>query len=289
MSEPLYWAWLTVGVFKSIRTWTLLRAGFSPDKLYEMVKNGENPGFTPAEFKRLNDTSLQKAEYVLKAAKAHNINVYTPEDFGYPLKLLDIACPPTILFSYGRPENIPKAPSIAVIGSRSADDYAMYAANIISRHLAEKGITIISGFAKGIDACAHNAALNADGQTIAVLGCGIQYDYPHGTMPFKRRIAENGAVISEYFPSAEPKSENFKVRNRIISALSDGVLVISAGKHSGTLNTVSHALEQGKDIYVLAPHDVFSGSYDGNIALLRDGAIPVYSSADILNSLQTHL
>ncbi|MGN1113668.1 MAG: DNA-processing protein DprA [Oscillospiraceae bacterium] len=289
MDESIYWAWLTIGAFGSLRTWTLLRTGFSPGKLYRIVKNGENPGFTPAEFKKLRNTSLHKAEYVLSTAKAHNINVYTPDDYGYPSKLLNIANPPAMLFSYGSLEDISISPSVAVIGSRSADDYALYAANTISRQLADKGITIISGFAKGIDSCAHNATLNAAGQTLAVLGCGIEYDYPHGTMPFKRRIAENGAVISEFFPAAEPKAENFKIRNRIISALSDGILVISAGKHSGTLNTVSHALDQGKDIFVLAPHDVFSGSYDGNIALLRDGATPVYSSADIFNSLKTEL
>ncbi|MDE6149116.1 MAG: DNA-protecting protein DprA, partial [Ruminococcus sp.] len=176
-------------------------------------------------------------------------------------------------------------PSIAIIGARDADDYAISATKRISAELSAKGITIISGFARGIDSAAHQAALSSSGQTIAVLGCGIDYDYPRNSRNFKEQIAQNGAVISEYFPSSAPLPENFKVRNRIVSGLSDGILVIQAGESSGTLNTASHGLTQGKDIFVMPPHDIFSKYYKGNIGLLRDGAIPVYSSNDILNNM----
>ena len=111
---------------------------------------------------------------------------------------------------------------------------------------------------------------------------GLEYDYPRGRTGFKREIATHGVAISEFFPQARPVPENFRIRNRIVSALSHCVLVVEAGIRSGTLNTVNHALSQNKDVFVIPPHDIFSEKYAGQCALLRDGAIEVYSPKDIL-------
>ena len=286
----VYWAWMTLGLYpNSCRVWKVLRDMVFPDVVYEAIANGDNPGFSEYELRKLKAVNLSQAEYLLETCHKRNINVYCPYDEAYPRNLLEIDVPPTLLFTYGRLENVSFTPSIAMIGSREADDYAMCCADILSYELAQKGLTVISGFARGIDSAAHNAALRAGGQTVAVLGCGLEYDYPRNSSKFKERIAENGVVISEYMPNARPDPGNFKVRNRIVSGVSNGVAVICAGKRSGTLNTVSHAVAQGKDVFVLPPHDIFSGSYDGNIGLLRDGATPIYAAKDIFNNLNSDL
>lgn len=286
--SSVYWAWLTIGLYPhSHRKWWILRDRISPETIYDMVMDGENPGLTRNEFQKLKSITLTQAEYLLESCLNRGINVYCPDDRAYPRRLLEIDNPPALLFSYGKLESVRISPSLAVIGSRNADDYALHCADVISYQLAQKGITVVSGFAKGIDSAAHNASLRAGGQTVAVLGCGLEYNYPANSMKFKERIAENGAVISEYFPNSRPAPENFKIRNRIVSGLSDGIVIISAGSHSGSLNTASHGMNQGKDIFVVPPHDIFSGDYEGNIGLLRDGATPIYSIKDIFNNMTT--
>lgn len=284
----VYWSWLTIGLSPfNRRKWVILKELLTPDAVYDAIRGGEKLGLTDDELNKLKSVSLSQAEFLIEDCGSRGINVYCPEDEAYPKRLLEIDCPPTLLFSYGKPENIKLNPSVAVIGSREADEYALSCASIISYELARQGVTVISGFARGIDSAAHNAALRGDGQTIAVLGCGLEYDYPKNSRKFKERIAENGAVISEYFPNTKPFPENFKVRNRIVSGLSNGIVVVQAGKRSGTLNTVAHGSAQGKDIFVVPPHDIFSEAYAGNVGLLRDGAIPVYSVKDILTNLDT--
>lgn len=288
MRNLIYWGWLSLALApqNSIK-WNVLRR-FSPEQIYDMIAHNENPGFSPVDFQKLKKYDLFYVEKTFENFFEDGINIYSPEDLSYPQKLLDIENPPTLLFSYGDLGAVDLGLSVAIIGSRVADDYALCCAGKISSDLASKGVSIISGFARGIDTAAHNGALRAGGQTVAVLGCGISFDYPRGTKMFKERIAENGAVISEYPPFAEPNRESFKVRNRIISGLSNGVAVVSAGMRSGTLNTVSHANSQGRDIFALPPMSIFDDNYKGNIALLRDGATPIYSYEDILVNLKRY-
>lgn len=278
--------WLAIGLGPGNRRVNkLLEKYIFPETVFDAFQSGERLELMPQEIKSLKSVTLSQIEYLYNSCVESGIKIYTPEDDAFPRTLLEIDNPPNVLFSYGRLEDIHINPSVAIIGARDADDYSLSAAEILSARLSEQEVTVISGFARGIDTAAHNGALNAGGKTIAVLGCGIKYDYPRHSGSFKERVAQNGAVISEYFPSASPERENFKVRNRIVSGLSNGILVIQAGERSGTLNTVSHAISQGRDIFVLPPHDIFSDKYKGNCGLLRDGAIPVYSYKDIINSL----
>ena len=145
---------------------------------------------------------------------------------------------------------------------------------------------MVSGFARGIDTAAHEGALAVEGSTVAVLGCGILHDYPRGTMRRKAEIAQRGAVISEYLPTSTPLAENFKVRNRLITGLADCVLVAEAGERSGSLNSAGHAANQGKELFVLPPHDIFSPSFKGQTALLEDGAQLALSPNDMLRYLR---
>ena len=199
----------------------------------------------------------------------------------YPDKLKNISDPPKVLFCLGNLELL-NAKSIAIIGSRDYSAYGERATKEFSYNLAKNDICIVSGLAKGIDAFAHKGCLSAGGKTIAVLGNGLDIIYPKENEKLFYRIIENdGLVISEYPLGTKPKKQHFPARNRIISGLSDGVLVIEARKNSGTNITVDFALEQGKDVFVI-PGNIYSKTSDGTNYLITEGAIPVLSYKDIL-------
>ena len=203
----------------------------------------------------------------------------------YPEKLKFISCPPKQLFCLGNLKLLNQK-SIAVIGSRQYSSYGERAAKDFAFHLAMKGICIVSGFAKGIDSFAHQACIEANGETIAVLGSGLDVIYPKENQKMYDEILfHNGLIISEFDLGTPPNRQNFPSRNRIISGLSDGVLVIEARKHSGTNITVDFALEQGKEVYVI-PGNIYSKTSDGTNFLIKEGAIPVTSYEDILNDFE---
>ena len=200
----------------------------------------------------------------------------------YPEKLKNISSPPKELFCLGNLELL-KCKSIAVIGSRVFSSYGERVAKEFAFNLASEDICIVSGMAKGIDSFAHEAALNANGKTIAVLGSGLDIIYPKENMKlYEDIIKNNGLIISEYPLGTKPSKQNFPARNRIISGLSDGVLVIEARKNSGTNITVDFALDQGKDVFVI-PGNIYSKTCDGTNFLIKEGAIPVTDYKDILN------
>ncbi len=221
---------------------------------------------------KYRNVSSKQIDSIIDLCKRNDIVIITPSDEEYPAKLRRLVDPPSALFLLGDVKKVFDVPSVAVVGARESCEYSQQLAKVFSSSLARHGVNVISGFARGIDRCAHVGALEQQGTTAAVLGCGILHDYPKGTMRLKRLIAEHGAVISEYLPTTTPAKEYFKVRNRIISGLSDCVLVVEASERSGSLNTVSHALEQGKDVFVIPPHDLFDTAFDGQSALLLDGA-----------------
>lgn len=199
----------------------------------------------------------------------------------YPEKLKNISYPPKQLFCLGNLELLNKK-SIAIIGSRNYSDYGKRATFDFSFDLAKNDVCIVSGLAKGIDSFAHEAALEAEGKTIAVLGSGLDNIYPkENEQLFYEIIQNNGLIISEYPLGTKPEKQHFPARNRIISGLSDGVLVIEARKNSGTNITVDFALEQGKDVFVI-PGNIYSKTSDGTNFLIKEGAIPVTSYEDIL-------
>lgn len=202
----------------------------------------------------------------------------------YPEKLKNINGKPRELYCLGNLELL-NYKSIAVIGSRNYSNYGKRAAMEFSYNLAKENICIVSGMARGIDSFAHEATLKAKGKTIAVLGSGLDVIYPKENIKLYEDIIKNdGLIISEYPLGTPPRKQNFPARNRIISGLSDGVLVIEARKNSGTNITVDFALEQGKDVFVI-PGDIYSKTSDGTNFLIKEGAIPVTSFKDIINSI----
>jgi DNA processing protein len=201
----------------------------------------------------------------------------------YPYLLRTIYDPPPLLYVRGTLSCRDRS-AVAVVGSRSASEYGLRAAQQISRDLALEGITIVSGLARGIDSQAHRAALAAGGRTIAVLGSGIDVIYPPENERLYYAIARSGAVVSEYPMGTEPSSYNFPPRNRIISGLSAGVLVVEAGPKSGSLITARVALDQNRDVFAV-PGSVYSLKSQGSHSLLRSGAKLVSSARDIIEEL----
>jgi DNA processing protein len=182
---------------------------------------------------------------------------------------------------------LPDGPAVAIVGSRRADAYGREAAELFARSLAAAGVTIVSGFARGIDAAAHRSALaTPGGRTIAVLGCGLAVDYPKGHGPLAAEIAAagRGAVVSEFPCRLIPRAWHFPLRNRSIAALAAGTLVVQAAHRSGSLITARHALDLGRDVWAV-PGRIFDESSLGANALIRDGASLALHPADLLEVL----
>lgn len=176
-------------------------------------------------------------------------------------------------------------PTIAIVGARACSSYGAQVARTLARDLAAAGVTVVSGLARGIDAEAHRGALDANGLTVAVLGCGIDRDYPAAHAELAARIAETGGVVSEYEPGVEPAPWRFPARNRIIAALADAVVIVEARTRSGALITVDLAMEIGRPIYAV-PGEITSLLSEGTNDLLRHGhAAAITSASDVLDAL----
>ncbi|MCG2695695.1 DNA-processing protein DprA [Candidatus Parcubacteria bacterium] len=215
-----------------------------------------------------------------------NIKIITVDDANYPKLLLEIYNPPQIIYYKGELESGNEF-SLAVVGSRKYTSYGKRAAEEIVRDLAKNNLTIVSGLALGIDAIAHSAAVEAHGKTIAVLGSGIDKEsiYPSANRYLAEKIAEfGGAVISEFPLGTQPLRHNFPQRNRIISGISLGVLVVEAGEKSGALITANCALEQNRDVFAV-PGSIYSEASKGPNKLIALGAKPIKNAADIMEAL----
>lgn len=208
-------------------------------------------------------------------------------DSVYPDRLKNIPDPPPYLYLSGD-AGILESPCLALVGSRKPSDYGLRVAKDIAGQLASTGVTIISGLAQGIDSAAHEGALNSGGNTAAVFGCGLDVIYPPGNRKLADRIREKGCLISEFPRGTKPEPFNFPFRNRIISGLSDGVLVVEAKVQSGALITANLALEQGRDVLAI-PGNIDNKLSDGPNNLLRNGAIPVLTANDIFDNFGWHM
>ncbi len=257
----------------------------SRDSLYALHRDGAFGGL-------LHDKDLETIlvkrdmDGIIKDYQAligKGIRWITREEEEYPSKLRHIYGAPYGLYIKG---SLPKEEErlIAVVGARECSGYGMEMAAYLSGAIAREGISIISGLARGVDTFSHKGALEADGITYAVLGCGIDICYPRENINYYMEMQKKGGIISEYAPNVRPLSGNFPMRNRIISGLSDGILVIEAKEKSGSLITVDYGLEQGKEIYAL-PGRATDRLSEGCNNLIRMGAKLVTSPEDILEEL----
>ena len=228
-------------------------------------------------------TKTAEVKRELELIEQHQVALVTFVEDNYPSHLLNIYDPPPFLYVKGELKH-EDSRSIAVVGSRFASHYGKSAAESISRDLAQEGLTIVSGMARGIDTCAHRSALTAGGRTIAVLGCGIAVNYPVENKKLKEAIASQGAVLSEFPMSTPPASSHFPMRNRIISGLSLGVVVVEASHRSGSLITARLALEQGREVFAV-PGSIDSLRSRGTHKLIKDGAKLVEDAQDIITEV----
>ena len=204
-------------------------------------------------------------------------------DPAYPIRLKEISDPPPVLYLRG--EVLPEDErSVAVVGTRKPTAYGREAADSLARELARSGVTVVSGLARGIDAIAHRAALEAGGRTIAVFGSGLDVIYPWEHARLAHEISQSGALVSEYPLGTRPKANHFPMRNRIMSGMTLGTLVVEAPKPSGALVTVRHALEQNREVFCV-PGSIFSPASLGTNDLIQQGAKLVLNHNDVLEEL----
>lgn len=254
-------------------------------KLSELVRVSGVSENTAREIKA--NRHQEEAAQELQNIKKHNVEVVTIWDENFPPLLKNIYDPPVILYYCGTLEQNDRY-AIGIVGARRPTAYGLTTAETLAKELASRGITIVSGLAVGIDSSAHRGTLQGGGRTIAVLGSGLDRLYPPESKPLARKIVKQGAVVSEFPLGTKPEAGNFPRRNRIISGLSLGVVIIEAAQKSGALITAEFATEQGREVFVV-PGNITSTKHVGSHQLIKQGAKLVQSVDDILEEITPHL
>lgn len=226
---------------------------------------------------------LDRCRQIIDYCARKNIRLIPEYSEEYPEPLRNIYNPPVLLFCRGKTEILSDEMAITVVGTRRPSDYSKKVCERFAGELAKCGFTVISGFAVGIDITSHLAAVRAGGKTVSVLGCGLDVDYPEPNIKYRSEIMENGVFVSEKLPLEQGSRTSFPLRNRILSGLSLGTLIIEGAVSSGSLVTANLAAQQGKDVFCIPPHDVLSSAYGGNVLLMRDGAKAVCRPSDIVD------
>ncbi len=278
--------WIALNMVRGIgpRTANILLDHFgSPASVFAAPREvllGE--GLKPETIEQLQSTEiLDKAQAEIEKLEILGASVITLADEGYPPLLREIYDPPIALYVRGDLKAALENPAIAVVGSRRCSTYGTNAANFLARELAAQGVTIISGLARGIDGAAHRGALETNGKTLGVIGTGLDINYPKEHKKLTDEIAATGAVVSEFPLGTPPLPQNFPYRNRVISGLSFGVLIIEAAEHSGSLITARMAYEQGREVFAV-PGNITSQTSFGPNFLIKDGAKLVQQARDII-------
>ncbi len=287
MADNVYWVWLAECLGPACRDLEALLNQFGSP--YEIFSAGESayyhiPGVSEKTAEKLcRARSLQHAEQIIEQCSRLGIEILPYGDPAYPARLRTLTDPPTVLYYRGTLPDFDRLVGVAVVGTRSMSEYGGRTAYKISYELASAGAVVISGMALGIDGVAQCAAIAAGGETVAVLGSGVDVVYPADHRTLYGRIIRQGAVISEYPPGTRLLGAHFPVRNRIVSGLSRAVLVVEADLHSGAMITARTALAQGRELFAV-PGNIGSFHAEGANALIHAGANFVHSTMDILDS-----
>lgn len=282
-----YWIWLSIIEKKNYTiTRRLLDIYKTPEEIWKLSKKELEQ--LEVEEQMIQEMTNPNYRRIVKAyilyMKEKNIQILTIKDEDYPYLLKQIYDPPSVIYIMGN-KKILSQNGIAIVGSRNCSLYGQKIAKYLSYQLAKKGIHIISGLARGIDTFSHMGTLQAKGKTIAVLGSGLDVIYPPENAKLAEKIVESeGCLVSEYIVGTKPLGEHFPVRNRIISGLASGVVVVEATEKSGSFITVDFALEQGKNVYAV-PGNINSPNSLGTNSLIKQGAKIVTSIEDILEDL----
>lgn len=283
-----YWIWLSrIEGIGPIKIKQLLDMYKTPERIWKLSKEELTSikGIGEKIANKIIDVTYRKnLEQYVNYMKKYNIGMITIFDTDYPQKLKHIYDAPMILYYKGNKKLLNHGHIIGMIGCRECSEYGKQVALSFSYEFAKQGVCIISGMAKGIDSYSHKGCINAKGKTIAVLGSGLDQIYPkENSILYNEILQTEGLILSEYVIGTKPNKLNFPARNRIISALSDGIIVVEAKEKSGTLNTVDFALDQGKDVFVI-PGNITSSNSIGTNELIKQGAKCITDVRDILIS-----
>lgn len=286
MDERLYWlCWVLTPGFGLKRCHQLLDVVDDPRDLFRHARRWPFPPALKQTLSDIHRLGEQHPVYRRALAQLHwqeqeDCHLISLQCADYPALLTHIPDPPLMLWVRGDPALLDQS-QVGVVGSRSASLSARRHARAIGRGISDAGLAVTSGGAAGIDACAHEGALEARGNTLAILGCGVDRVYPRQNAKLFTSIARQGALVSEYPLGTQPKAGHFPRRNRIISGLSDAIVVVEAAENSGSLITADHALEQGRDVFAL-PGDIGNPNTAGCHRLIQDGARLLTGVDDLL-------
>lgn len=281
--STLYYIWLTQGI-GYCTTKVKYIYGLYPD--IELLYKGSEQElrlcgiFTENEISKLSKAKLSDAENIIKKCQELGYKVYDISMPEYPQRLREIPDAPAVIYIKGELPDFENADTVSIVGTRRATVYGIRTSLSLGANLSKTGFVVVSGGALGIDCAAHRGVLQEKGTAVCVLGCGIDYDYLLENKELRNVIALTGALVSEYPPGTAAASHNFPQRNRIISALSDGVIVVEAPKKSGSMITVDFALKQGKDVFAVMGN-VDSPYSAGSNQLIKEGAVPITCWQDV--------
>lgn len=284
----LHWIWLAhrPGLSDRGRAALLQRFQDPEDIFYADRKTlAEVEGLSGTGLEALGDKSLDEAQSILKICRDKKLGILTFQDAAYPRRLRNISDPPAVLYYKGQIPDLESCPAIAVVGTRKASAYGLTTAKRMGYQIARCGGIVVSGMAYGIDGMATAGALTAGSPAVGVLGCGVDVVYPMSNRSLFRDMEEYGWLVSEFPPGHPPSRWTFPKRNRIISGMCNGVLVIEAPEKSGSLITARQAAEQGRDVFAV-PGNIDLPSFQGSNQLLRDGAIMVSSGWDVVSEYE---
>ncbi|MCL2003048.1 MAG: DNA-processing protein DprA [Oscillospiraceae bacterium] len=288
MSALKYWLWLSSarGVGQT-RAAALIDALGSPENIYFAGEDEwrEAVDLPDSAVRDLQDKSTDRAERILELCDRSGTSILTMQDAAYPERLRALYAPPCVLYYKGQMFSFDEEAALTVVGTRRPTAYGQNAAMKLCYRLAASGMLIVSGMASGIDAAAHLGALRAGKPTAAVLGCGTDVIYPAENRELYEDIIATGLILSEYPPGTRAEGAHFPARNRILSGLSLGVMVVEAPMSSGALISASFALEQGRDVFAV-PGGIDSRESEGSNRLIREGAILVTRAEDVTTEYQ---
>ena len=284
----VHWIWLSTRPHVSDRIKVeLVRRFQDPEAIYfaDAESFAQVDDLSEEGRAALADKNLTEAEKILRDCQRENLRILTYQDAAYPARLKNISDPPLVFYYKGRLPDFDGSPVIGVVGTRKASAYGMTAAKKLGYQIARCGGIVVSGMASGIDGMATRGALTAGTPAIGILGCGADVVYPPSNRGLFADMEQYGCLLSEFVPGTPPIGRNFPKRNRIISGLSCGVLVVEAPEKSGALITAQLALDQGRDVFVV-PGNIDVDTFVGSNRLLRDGAVAISSGWDIMSEYE---
>lgn len=289
MSDRKYWIWLQLCLGAGAYFKEIIDEFGSVEQLYNsnLVEWKMSRALVRNQINNLQKYKISDTEKIIEECNNNNWDIIAYDDERYPKRLKEIPNPPAVLYIDGDLPDIDSSVAVGIVGTRKASTYAVKVADVMAKGIALCGALVVSGGALGVDSAAHSGALSVKAKTIAVLGNGLGADYLKGNKDLRDTISKNGALVTEFPPFTPASKITFPIRNRIISGLSLGVLVVEAGVKSGSLITAKFANEQGRDVYSV-PASIFDSNFLGTNKLIDDGATVATSPYILIERYAAH-